>query len=276
MKIDLSTWPVIKRPEALAALQTVPLAEYPDLAGYDRAAVHDGLAGQGGLFLAADMARLMKLSPGMRVLDLGCGEGATSVFLAKRYGVVCHAVDRKIADSLKTRAQAAGVKDRVISVRADARDLPFAEGEFDAVFCMNAFFYFGTDDLYPSYLLRFLKPGGEICIGGPCYADEIYEGMPEEFLLEFPACLAVHSPVWWRRHFERAGQAKVTHAELHPRGRQFWEDRFHFLLEQQSPAEMEPWKQKMVLASLRMMNRDEHGFISHFMLHALKVRPNQR
>ena len=39
------------------------------------------------LWLLEDLARDLTLEPGMRVLDLGSGKGATSVFLAKEYGV---------------------------------------------------------------------------------------------------------------------------------------------------------------------------------------------
>lgn len=226
--------------------------------------------GQGGLFLASDMARLLTLRPGMRVLDLGCGAGTTSLYLARQFGVTVYATDAGMGDDLAVRAVAAGVGDLVVPVRAEARSLPFPAGLFDAVFTMNSFFYYGTDDLYPSYLLGFLKAGGEFVLGNPCYREELAPGVPEEFLIEFPACLAVHSPGWWERHFANTRQVEVTHAALHPRGVEFWTDRVRFLLEEQSPRAMPPWKRDMVYAMIRMLNRDHDGFVSHFMLHARK------
>jgi len=273
MKFDLSAWPEVDLRRVRSAFREVPLTAYPELAGYSRAEIHEGLAGQGGLFLASDMARLLTLKRGMRVLDLGCGEGTTSIFLAKQHGVRVFAVDEDIPDSLPPKASEAGVGDRVTPVRADARRLPFPPESFDAVFSMNAFFYFGTDDLYSPYLLRFLKDGGELVIGSPCYRAEIGEGTPEEFLLEFPSCLAVHSPGWWRSHINKTGTAEVLHSELHPRGREFWEDRVRFLLEAQPPAAMTPGRRNMVRAIIRMLNRDGDGFVSHFMLHARKRKP---
>lgn len=267
---DLSNWPDVDLSQVASVFGEVPLSAYPELAGYDRAAVHAGLAGQGGLFFASDMAKLLSLKPGMRVLDLGCGEGATSVFLAKEFGVAVSAVDEDVPDSLVQRAAAAGVGHLVTPVRADARKLGFDPGSFDVIFTMNSLFYFGTDDLYPSYLLGFLKQGGELVIGSPCYRSELADDAPEEFLLEFPACLAVHSPQWWRRHFEKTRAAEVTHSALHPRGVEFWADRVRFLLEEQRPAEMRPSRREMVHAIIRMLNRDHDGFVSHFMLHARK------
>ena len=135
---------------------------------------------------------------------------------------------------------------------------------------MNSFFYFGTDDLYPPYLLSLLKPGGELVIGSPCYREELSPDTPEEFLLEFPDCLAVHSPDWWRNHFEKTRQAEVLHSALHPHGAAFWRDRVRFLLETIRSSDMEPWMRDIFHAMIRMLNRDHDGFVSHFMLHARK------
>jgi SAM-dependent methyltransferase len=271
MTFDLSRWPEVDLTQVRAAFPEVPLSAYPELAAYDRAAIHAGLAGQGGLFFASDMAKLLSLKPGQRVLDLGCGEGTTSIFLAKEFGAAFTAVDEDLPDSLARRAAAAGVGKLVTPVRADARKLGFEAGFFDAIFVMNSLFYFGTDDLYPSYLLGFLRVGGELVIGSPCYRDELADDTPEEFLLEFPACLAVHSPPWWRRHFEKTKAAVVTHSALHPRGVEFWADRVRFLLEDQRSTEMRPSRQEMIHAMIRMLNRDHDGFVSHFMLHARKL-----
>lgn len=271
MKFDLSAWPEIEMSEVRRAFQEIPLNAYPELGGYSRSDVHSGLAGQGGLFLASDMAKKLSLNRGLRVLDLGCGEGATSIFLAKTYGVRVYAFDEDIPSSLFERASAAGVGDLVIPIQADARELPFPLEYFDAVFSMNAFFYFGTDDQYPTYLLRYLKANGELVIGSPCYRDEIDEHTRAELLLEFPACLAVHSPDWWRRHFVKTRSVEVLHSKLHPLGAGFWSDRVRFLLESQRPSEMSIGRRNMVHAIIQALNCDSDGFISHFMLHAKKL-----
>jgi len=274
MKFDLSNWPSIDRTK-ISSFREVPLEAYPELVNLARAGVHEALAGQGGLFLASDMAKLLSLRPGMRVLDLGCGAAVTSVFLARTFGVTVYAVDAEFPSEVVNRIRTAGMEDLVFPVHSDARSLPFAPGFFDAVFSMNAFFYFGTDDFYPSYLLQFLKTGGNIVIGSPCYRDEITSDTPEDFLLEFPACLAVHSPAWWRNHFERTRSVRVLHSSLHPRGAEFWEDRVRYLLEELDPKEMSPARRDMIYDMIRMLNRDEDGFVSHFILHAEKAEPHQ-
>ncbi len=256
-------------------LREIPLATYPEFTGCTRADVHDGLQGQGGLFLASDMAKTLRLAPGMRIMDLGSGRGATAVFLARKYGVRVFAVDEYKPDSVFERSGARELSDLIAPVRADARQLPFAEGFFDRIFCMNAHFYFATDDLYPPYILKFLKPDGEMVIGGPCYRDELTADTPEEFLLEFSACLAVHSPLWWKRHFERSKEAVVIASELHPRGVEFWEDRVKFLLETEDCSTMPKGRLGMIRDILRMLLRDHDGYVSHFILHLRKGEPDK-
>jgi hypothetical protein len=46
-------------------------AGYPELDGYTRDEIHEGCLGGGALYLAARMARALRLTPGDFVLDLG-------------------------------------------------------------------------------------------------------------------------------------------------------------------------------------------------------------
>jgi cyclopropane fatty-acyl-phospholipid synthase-like methyltransferase len=49
--------------------------------------------GPNPLQLAEELCTNMKLSPGMKVLDMGCGKGLTSIFFAKEFGVTVFAND---------------------------------------------------------------------------------------------------------------------------------------------------------------------------------------
>ncbi|HCF56895.1 MAG TPA: SAM-dependent methyltransferase, partial [Myxococcales bacterium] len=48
-------------------------AEFPRSSGYDAAWMLDNQMGPNALWLAEWLTESMKLEPGMRVLDLGCG-----------------------------------------------------------------------------------------------------------------------------------------------------------------------------------------------------------
>jgi len=126
------------------------------------------------LYLVAQMSRRMHLSTGQRVLDLGCGGGATSVFLAKRHGVSVVAVDLFLSATEKhQRFEERGVAERVMPLNIDITgELPFAHQYFDAIFCMDAVHYFGGTQDFWAHLLPHLKDGGGICLGSPCFNEE--------------------------------------------------------------------------------------------------------
>ncbi len=275
MESFLKQWPRVDRAALIASLQTLGPESRPVLKNLSRAEIYRDIHGQGGLFFVADMADELGLKPGMRVLDLACGGGTTAVFLAKRYGVQVWAVDKNEMDEgkLAQRAQDAGVGGLVVPVKAEAHALPFAMEFFDAVFCLNSYFYFGTDDLYLPYLLKFVKMGAKICVGSPCYRDELPSNPRPELLVEFPDCLAVHSPAWWRRHFEKIGIVLVLKSVCHPQSRIFWEDWLRQWLETRDPADMSPGEREGLLAFLQLLAADADGFVSHLLLVAEKSAP---
>ncbi len=179
------------------------------------------------LWLTEWLAEAMDLRPGMRVLDLGCGRALSSVFLRREFGVQVWATDLWFSAEENTqRVRDAGVADGVFPSRADARSLPFSEGFFDAIVSIDAFMYFGTDDLYLNYLARLVKPGGQIGIALAGFLKEIDEPVPvhlaEWWAAERPSSL--HSASWWRRHWERSGIVDVAVADTLPDGWGLWRD----------------------------------------------------
>lgn len=190
------------------------------------------LAGVSGganpLWLAEWLSEALDLRLGMRVLDLGCGRALSSIFLRREFGVQVWATDLwfDAAENLR-RARDAGVDDGVFPIRSDARSLPFAAGFFDAIVSVDSFNYYGTDDLYLSYLARFVKPGGPIAIAGAGLSQEIDGPLPDHLRAWWesePAFWSLHSPGWWRRHWERSGVLEVDRADLLPDGWRYWRD----------------------------------------------------
>lgn len=246
------------------------MSEYPDLREYSWEDCHRGFIGSGGLFLVSEVAKRIGLQEGMRVLDLCCGNCSSSLFLAKHFGVRVIALDRDV-DPTKNgeRIDAAGLKDTITPVQADARSIELPDEYFDAVFCLNSYFYFGTDDRYLPYLARFIRPGGRIGIASPCYSHELTEDTPTEFLYDpphFTESFAVHSPAWWQQHFEATGVAKVLLCEEHPRGREFWLDSVRWLVEECHPRDMERWMRQMVLQEIVMLLKDKERFVTYMTL----------
>lgn len=182
--------------------------------------------GANSLWLTEWLADAMELRPGMRVLDLGCGSGVSSVFLCREFGVQVWATDLwfGVAERLQ-RVRDAGVADGVFPIHADARALPFAAEFFDAIVSIDSFPYYGTDDQYLAYIARFVKPGGQIGVAGAGLMREIEGPVPEHLRAWWtPDLWCLHSPAWWRRHWERPGIVDIEVADTMPDGWQRWLD----------------------------------------------------
>ena len=175
---------------------------------YDREFLEQNMMGPNSMVLMEELLERVPLRAGMRVLDLGCGSGLTSIFLAREYRVQVFAVDLWIpAGANFRRFQEMGVEDLVIPLHADARDLPFAQGFFDAVVSADAYHYFGNNEtFFREKLAPLLKAGGWFALAVPGMKQEIGEQVPEEMkpYWEEEALSMWHSIDWWRPKIEES------------------------------------------------------------------------
>jgi cyclopropane fatty-acyl-phospholipid synthase-like methyltransferase len=158
------------------------------------------------------------------VLDMGCGRAISSIFFAKEFDVEVWATDLWIGASDNwERVRAAGLERHVFPIHAEAHALPFAEGFFDALVSLDAYHYFGTDDLYLGYFARFVMPGGQIGIVVPGLRQEFADGLPPHLAPYWhPEFWSFHSPAWLRTLWERTGPVAVNVADLVPNGWEHW------------------------------------------------------
>lgn len=198
---------------------------HPLSSGYDPQWLVDHAMGPNPLWLLEDLSADLVLRPGMQVLDLGCGTGLTSVFLAREHGVHVQAAEHWLpAEDNAARFRDAGVDDRVRAVAAEAHDLPFERGRFDAVIGVDSYHYFGTDDLYIGYITQFLAPGGQLAVAVPSLRRELRElgGIPQHLRAGIGwEALSLHTADWWRFQWEQSGLVEIVAARPQPRG---WDD----------------------------------------------------
>jgi cyclopropane fatty-acyl-phospholipid synthase-like methyltransferase len=180
--------------------------------------------GANSLRLVEWLTEKLDLKPGMRLLDLGCGRAASSIFLHREFGAQVWATDLWFdpAENLE-RIRDAGMENNILPVHADARSLPFEKEFFDAVVSIDSFVYYGTDDRYLNYLARFVKPHGAIGIAGVGLMQEL-EGTVPDHLREWwePGMWCLHSAPWWKRHWEQTGIVNVEVADHMPEGWKEW------------------------------------------------------
>ncbi|MCT2592990.1 methyltransferase domain-containing protein [Streptomyces sp. N2-109] len=241
---------------------------YPRTSRYDPSWLLGLDMGPNPLWLLEDLARNLELRPGMRVLDLGSGKGATSVFLAREYGVRVVAADWWIAAEEAASVFAeAGVGDRVEAVRAEAHALPFEEESFDAVVSVDAFEYFGTADGYLPYLARFLRPGGLLGMATPAMRREVRElGAIPPHIKEVVGweALAWHTAEWWRFQWEITELVTVTSARLQ---QDAWRD---WLLWTLATSEHQPDRRAANQPVIDMLTADGGEYLSFALVTARK------
>lgn len=108
--------------------------------------------------------RKLKLQPGQRVLDVGCGWGSFAIHAARRHGVsvVGITLSEQQAQLARARVSEVGLDDRVSIRVLDYRDLD--DDRFDAIASIGMVEHVGADriDVYARCLARLLRPGGRL------------------------------------------------------------------------------------------------------------------
>ena len=210
--------------------------KYQELKGLSEAEIYNDFIGCGGLYLAAEMVRKMDLKKGDIVLDLGCGKGETSIYLAKNFGVTVVGVDYwNPAEQLQERAISNGLSDKIVPLQIDiTQNIPFNENHFDAIFCMNSLFMFGENKEFLDRLIATLKVGGTLCVGSECFNKEpnftSIEDVPMVYNFDWhwkvwEECYSkYHSPNWWKSHLGSIDCLEVKYCEELEDGRALFED----------------------------------------------------
>jgi cyclopropane fatty-acyl-phospholipid synthase-like methyltransferase len=196
---------------------------FPRTERYDRAWVLRNSLGENALAQAEELSRSIPFGPDSRVLDLGCGNAITSIFLAREFGAQVWAVDENMSPSENlARIREAGCESRVIPLRANARELPFADDSFDAVVAIDSYYYFGANERFLPYLLRFVRDGGYVGIADVGFAREIPSSReaPEFLRASFAAHWSfVHTIEWWKAQWQKTGLIEVVSAGALPQSR---------------------------------------------------------
>ena len=162
------------------------------------------LMGPNSVRLLAEMLEKCPIDEGLRILDLGCGKGLTSLFLTKETKAQVFAVDLWVsATENYEQFKKWDVDNTVVPIHSDANDLPFANEFFDVVVSIDSFHYFANHKgFFKSKILPLVKKGGKVIIAMPGLKNEIH-GCEPELILEWvngeeSEYELYHSREWWR------------------------------------------------------------------------------
>jgi tocopherol O-methyltransferase len=114
------------------------------------------------IHLIEHCAELIKIPASADVLDMGCGHGGTSIYLAQRYGcrVLGLTLSEKQARLAVQNARAAAVSERVSFAVCDADTWQFPAQAFDLVWTMESSEHFAEKTRYFRNVAACLRPGG--------------------------------------------------------------------------------------------------------------------
>ena len=106
-----------------------------------------------------------KIEPGMKVLEVGPGNGSYTMATARRVGengkVITIDIEPKMIDRVMKRAQIEGIKNIEARV-ANVFDLPFEDGYFDAVYMITVIGEIPTPERAMREFYRVLSPQGTL------------------------------------------------------------------------------------------------------------------
>jgi SAM-dependent methyltransferase len=145
---------------------------------------------------AGRLVRFAGIQAGMRVLDAGCGTGVVAI-TAARMGATVNGVDLtpQLFERARENAQIASVN--VEWAEADVEQLPFGDGEFDAVLSQFAHMFAPRPEVAIREMLRVLRPGGTIAFS--TWPTELLVGRTMMLATRYmpPSPPGVSSPILW-------------------------------------------------------------------------------
>ncbi|MGE5583019.1 MAG: class I SAM-dependent methyltransferase [Bacillota bacterium] len=127
------------------------------LAQYEINSAHPG-----GMALTRELLRRETITSNTTVLDVGCGTGQTSSFIARRYPCQVVAIDINPRMLEKARQKFSQSNLKIPVFRADAADLPFRKNSFDLVLAESVTVFTNNIRRTLREYYRVLKPGGTL------------------------------------------------------------------------------------------------------------------
>jgi len=148
-------------------------------------------------FMEADAElffRRLRVAPGTRLLDVGCGAGQLAL-IAARAGAEVTGCDIATNWIEKARARAAAQGLDVTFEEGDAEALPYDDGQFDAVISLIGAMFAPRPDLVAAELTRVCRPGGMIAMAN--WTPGGFIGLMFKTIAKHIAPSGMPSPVLW-------------------------------------------------------------------------------
>lgn len=172
----------------------------------------ENMMGPNAVKILDELLEDITLTPNMKILDLGCGRGLSSIRLADKYKSTVFAFDLWIsATDNYQRFKSFGFKN-IVPIHGDALQTPFADEYFDALISIDSYHYYGRDtEVMDKYISGQVKKGGLIALAIPGLSYELHHNIPAEMLRSWTpeAISTLHSLAWWQELLSKSQTVEI-------------------------------------------------------------------
>ena len=194
----------------------------------DDAFICENLMGPNCLRIIEELMHGISLPPKAKILDLGCGKGLTSLFLASEYDCHVFATDLWIdATENHERFVNQAMDDVIVTIRAEAHTLPYAKQYFDAIVSIDSYQYFGAEASYlDEYIAPLLTVGGILAVSMPALKTGMVQTDLPKKLTAFwgDNDIDFYPLQWWQQLWENSSQMVPVKAVSHTCHSAAWND----------------------------------------------------
>jgi len=140
------------------------MEDYTLLIDLHKHANRQGPGGDAETTKALDLCLVDRSAP-LKIADIGCGTGASTLCLARQLNARITAVDflQEFLEVLESRAKTEGLSDRISALLCSMDSLPFDDKEFDIIWSEGAIYNIGFKNGINAWK-RYLKPGGLLVV----------------------------------------------------------------------------------------------------------------
>ncbi|XP_062379835.1 phosphoethanolamine methyltransferase isoform X2 [Sardina pilchardus] len=167
-----------------------------------------GYVSTGGPGTTKEFVDLLNLTPGQKVVDVGCGIGGGDFYMAKNFGVEVLGMD--LSANMVEIACERAVKEKLPMVHfevADATKRVFPEGTFDVVYSRDTILHISDKlDLFKNFN-SWLKCGGKVLISDYCCGEKPWSPQFEDYVKQRGYIL--YTPKRYGQFLEEAGFTNV-------------------------------------------------------------------